>query len=227
MRPLRAHKAGAARAVRTSRDDQGVPGEREVQFGDLTVRFDDDVLEPRPWTLAQSEWAAELAADLPDGPALEVCAGVGQIGLAFARATGRALVQVDLNTRACELARENAKAAHVDTDVRCGDLLDAIAPHEEFALILADPPYIRSSDTGRFSHDPLIAIDGGDDGLELARLCLTVIERHLAPGGAAVLQLGGTHQHEALLAELADHGLRSAGEREYGPDRCLVHLHHA
>ena len=45
------------------------------------------------------------------------------------------------------------------------------------------------------------AIDGGDDGLDVARACLAVVATHLAPGGAAILQLGTTGQVEALLAE--------------------------
>ncbi|MGA8992804.1 MAG: methyltransferase, partial [Nocardioidaceae bacterium] len=64
-------------------------------FGGLAIAFDDRVLRPRPWTLAQSAWAAELAATVPAGPALELCSGAGHIGLAFAATSGRRLVMVD------------------------------------------------------------------------------------------------------------------------------------
>jgi len=204
-----------------------VTGAREVPFGDLRIRCDDAVLSPRSWTLAQASWAVELAADLPSGPALELCAGAGQIGLAFAHATGRDLVQVDRNPRACELARENAVAAGVSSDVRCGDLLGALADDERFPVILADPPYIPSEEIGRFPDDPTMAIDGGRDGLEVARVCVAAIARHLTPDGAAVLQLGGAHQHAPLAPAIRDHGLVVAGERDHGPDRSLVHLRHA
>ncbi|MBI2244007.1 MAG: methyltransferase, partial [Nocardioides sp.] len=50
-------------------------------FGPLRITFDGRVLRPRPWTAAQSEWAAEILADAPAGPVLELCAGAGQIGL--------------------------------------------------------------------------------------------------------------------------------------------------
>jgi release factor glutamine methyltransferase len=199
-------------------------GEQTIAFGDLDIHYDDAVLRPRPWTLAQSEWGAELAAGLPEGKVLELCAGAGQIGLAFARATGRLLVQVDLDPHACELARANAAAAGIETEVRCGPLLDVLAPDERFPLILADPPYIPSDELHRFEHDPQLAIDGGRDGLDLARACLTVIQRHLLARGAAVLQLGGQHQHVALQPELAGFGLAAAGERLCGEDRSLLLL---
>jgi release factor glutamine methyltransferase len=199
-------------------------GMQTIAFGDLDIHYDDLVLRPRPWTLAQSEWGAELAAGLPDGRVLELCAGAGQIGLAFARATGRSLVQVDLDPHACELARANAATAGIETEVRCGPMLDTLDPDERFPLILADPPYIRSDELHRFEHDPQLAIDGGGDGLDLARACLTVIQRHLLAGGAAVLQLGGAHQHEALEPELAGYGLDTAGERLCGEDRSLLLL---
>src|SRR5690606_34915582 len=71
------------------------PPTRSVVIGGLTIAYDDRVLEPRPWTVLQSRWAAELARDVPPGPILELFAGVGHIGLVAATACGRELVQVD------------------------------------------------------------------------------------------------------------------------------------
>ena len=51
-------------------------------FGHLPIAFDERVLRPRPWTVAQSRWAAELLHDRPAPSAvLELCAGAGHIGL--------------------------------------------------------------------------------------------------------------------------------------------------
>ena len=70
-------------------------------------------------------------------------------------------------------------------------------------MIVADPPWVRRQEIGRFPEDPLLAIDGGDDGLDVARLCLDVIAGHLLPGGSALLQLGTVAQAETLRGELA------------------------
>ena len=167
-----------------------------MSFGHLTVRFDERVLRPRPWTRSQSLWAAEFAADLPPGPCLELCAGVGHLGLLLASLVPRDLVLVDADRTACRYARVNAAAAALThrVEVRHGNIDAAIGSKERFALILADPPWVPSADTWRFPADPAFAIDGGPDGLAGARSCIEVIGRHLSPGGASILLLRDDHQ---------------------------------
>lgn len=176
----------------------------QVDFGGLTIRFDHRVLRPRQWTVAQARWATDLLTSAPLGPVLEVCAGVGHIGLAATLTTGREVVLVDVNPAACELARANASAAGMAerVDVREGPMERVLEEHERFALIIADPPWVPTADVGRFPEDPVIAIDGGDNGLGLALVCCDVIGDHLEPGGRALLQLGSMDQVAALKVHL-------------------------
>jgi methylase of polypeptide subunit release factors len=187
-----------------------------MTFGPLAVQFDRRVLRPRPWTLAQSLWAVELSADLPDGPVLELCAGVGHIGLLLARLTPRDLVQVEADDAACGHARANARTAGLAdrVDVRHADVTTALAPHERFPLVLADPPWVPSGETARFPQDPLAAIDGGHDGLDLARACVEVTGRHLDPDGVGILQLGSREQVAGIEAHLAARTDLGLGVRE-------------
>lgn len=180
-----------------------------IDFGKLSIEFDERVLRPRPWTAEQSDWAAEILAwHAPEGPILELCAGAGQIGLLTVVLTGRRMVCVDLNPIACEFARRNAVTAGVDNlvEVRESPISEAAEPDEQFALVLADPPWVPSAQTGRFPEDPLIAIDGGDDGLRLARECVATGVAHLLPGGTLLLQLGTRWQANALSADLDAYG---------------------
>ena len=190
-----------------------------LTFGSLRIAFDDRVLRPRPWTTAQSAWAAELLASVPAGPVLELCAGAGHIGLLAVVGSGRRLVCVDANPVACEFARANAETAGVadSVEVRNARLQDALSPDEVFPLVIADPPWVPQAETGRFPEDPLSAIDGGADGLDIARACLQVIAAHLVPGGSAVLQLGTVAQASTLAAErpLADGDLSVVEVREH------------
>lgn len=174
-----------------------------LTFGSLTIAFDDRVLRPREWTAAQSDWAADLMATAPGGTVLELCAGAGHIGLLAVATSGRRLLCVDANPVACDYARANALTAGAAerVEVREGRLQDALAPGELFPVIIADPPWVPREQTGRYPEDPLTAIDGGDDGLDVARACLVVIDEHLAPGGSAVLQLGTGAQADTLRAE--------------------------
>ncbi len=176
------------------------------RFGPIEVAYDERVLEPRLWTLAQSRWAAELAADAGAGPILELCAGVGHIGLAAAVLADRDLVQVEADPAAAGYAVANAACAGWGgrVQVRVERLEHALRPGERFPLVIADPPYLRSGDVRRFPGDPRLAIDGGDDGLLVVRLCLAVAARHLDPGGALLLQVAGPAQADEAIAACAD-----------------------
>ena len=160
------------------------------QFHGLRIQHDDRVLAPRAWTAAQSQWAAELIRMAPPGPVLELCAGAGHIGLLAVRLSPRSLVCVDANPVACDYLRRNAADAAVRVDVREGMMDAVLEPEEQFAVIIADPPWVASEDVATFPEDPVLAIDGGTDGLDLVRSCLEVIDRHLVVAGSAVLQTG-------------------------------------
>ncbi len=190
-----------------------------MTFGSVRIDYDEQVLEPRPWTALQSHWAVELLVDAPDGPVLELCCGAGHIGLLVAASTDRRLVAVDQSDAACSFARSNAERAGVAdrVEVREGRLEDQVRPDETFALVVADPPWVTSADVARYPDDPLLAIDGGDDGLAVARACIDVCAGRLVPGGSLLLQLGTAEQAERLSGEAAAQGwlvgdLR-AGER--------------
>ena len=135
-----------------------------VAFGSLQIAFDDRVLRPRAWTEAQSAWAAEILETAPAGQVLELCAGAGQIGLLAVAGSTRSLVCVDLDPVACEFARRNAAAAGITdrVEVREGPMDEVLRDGERFALVIADPPWVRRDEVGRYPEDPLLAIDGGD-----------------------------------------------------------------
>ena len=197
---------------------------RSLRFGPIEVAHSDGVLVPRQWTIEQSRWAAALLRDLPEGPVLELCAGAGQIGLVVAVETGRALVQVDANPRACTNARSNAEHAGVTSDVRCADLEHALAADERFPLVLADPPYVPSDEVGELPDDPESAIDGGADGLDIARTCIRVAAAHLLDGGLVVLQLRSPEQADLLRPAAADLGLETEEVRTVADAGALVLL---
>lgn len=200
--------------------------EETMTFGCLEIRFDSRVLRPRPWTADQSRWAASTLSSAPEGPVLELCSGAGQIGLLTIALARRQLVCVDLNPVACSFTRRNADAAGLGqlVSVREGRIDEVLQPHESFAVVVADPPWVPRADTGRFSEDPLLAIDGGDDGLEVAWACVAAASRHLLPGGTAILQLGTTEQAAAVDAGLGRYGDLTLTEERTGERGVLVRL---
>jgi methylase of polypeptide subunit release factors len=202
---------------------------KKTTFGGLTIEYDDHVIEPRPWTTAQSHWAADLLRTSPAGAVLELCSGAGHIGLLAVTLRPRPLVQVDLDPVACGYARANATEAKPGEKVRVveGPLESALDPAEVFVGVIADPPWVPSADVDRFPEDPTLAIDGGPDGLDLARSCIEVAARHLVTGGWVLLQIGTEAQVEALrtwLVESGPGGLQVREVRSYGDRGVLVLL---
>lgn len=171
-------------------------------FGGLRIVADRRLLQPREWTAAQAEWAAELSAEAPEGALLELCCGAGQIGLLAARLTGRPLVAVDQDPVAVRQTLANARAAGLAGQVqtRCGRIEEVLGPDDRFAVVLADPPWVPHAQITRFPQDPPVAIDGGPAGLDVARTCLRAMADHLLPGGHGVLQLGTRDQVDQLVA---------------------------
>jgi len=204
---------------------------RRCRFGPLDVVYDERVLVPRLWTLAQSLWAAELAASAAPGRLLELCAGVGHIGLATAVLADRDIVQVELDPVAAAHARANAERAGWGgrAEIRVQPLTDALRPDERFPLVIADPPYLPTRLVDRFPDDPRLAIDGGIDGLEVVRTCLAVAARHLVDGAALLLQVAGAGQADQVAA-VARHdpagGLVPEETRVVDRERAIMLLRH-
>jgi release factor glutamine methyltransferase len=138
-------------------------------------------------------------------------------------------VQVELDPIAAGYARRNAALAGCAdrVDVRVGSIADTLRPDELFQVIVADPPYLPSAEVCSWPDDPVCAIDGGPDGLDLIRLCLDVVEPQLAPGGQLLLQVAGPGQIaqlRELLAGRPDNALALIGERVVDDRRAVVQL---
>lgn len=188
-----------------------IVGERE--FWGLPFALSPETLVPRPDTETVVETALEL---LPDrhAPLLMADFGTGSGCLLVAllhelpRATG---LGVDLSPGALRTARRNAWRNGVGERslFALSHWADAIAGR--FDLIVSNPPYIASPviptlDREVREHDPLLALDGGPDGLAPYRVLLGDAERLLVPGGLLVVEIG-FDQAEALRSLAAIHAL--------------------
>lgn len=195
-----------------------------VRFGPVTVGSDHHVLEPRAWTLAQSERAAQRLRSLPPGPVLELHCGAGHIGQAAAAWSGRDLVQLDDDPVCCTWAARNATNNGLRSVVVCAQIGAEPFRDEHFVLVLADPPYVPSHETVRFPDDPRHAIDGGADGLDGVRTCLPAAARAVRRGGVVLLQTRGLEQarRAACLAGGSEPPLRLDRVVVVAPDRAIA-----
>lgn len=200
--------------------------ERTAYIGRLEIAWDPRILEPRPWTAAQSRWAARLLVDLPAGPVLELCSGAGHIGLLAVAGTGRRLVCVDIDPVATAYAAANAERNGLGglVETRTQSIAATAADRDRYSLVIADPPWVPSAQTATYPEDPLRAIDGGPAGVDLAVECIATASQVLLPGGALVLQVGNEEQLDGPLAAAAHEHRMFVVERRVHPRGVLALL---
>jgi release factor glutamine methyltransferase len=212
----------------------GVPmaqilGRRE--FWSLDFRVTADTLDPRPDSETLVEAALAALADRR-GDALSVLdlgTGTGCLLLAVLSELPRAEgIGVDLSQSAARVARENAQ--RLGLDARCRFLVGdwAAALDARFDLILSNPPYIPRGEISALQREvaqfePLLALDGGLDGLDAYRCLADLLPRLLRPGGVAVLEVGaGQWAPVAAIVEGAGVAVAAAVHDLSGMARCVI-----
>lgn len=178
------------------------------------------VLVPRPDTETLVENAVESALKLIENGKtelriLDLCAGTGCIGISTAAETVRRrpgtrieLHMSDISSVAFDTFTENAKAILTDNGISVyGHLGDLFCPLAglRFDMILTNPPYIESSVIPTLSvevrKEPVLALDGGEDGLDVIRRIVALAPMHLNRGGVLMIE-GGYNQGPAMRALL-------------------------
>ena len=164
----------------------------ETPFYGRNFKCDPRALIPRP----ETELLCELALSTmpPRGQVLDLCCGTGAIGLTLALERPHCQVTLaDLSPEALSLARENASRLGADCRFCQGDLFEAV-PGEVFDLIISNPPYIPAQVCttlqDEVKKEPLMALDGGTDGLYFYRQIAAQAPGYLAPGGHLMLEIG-------------------------------------
>jgi len=164
------------------------------EFFDLNFTVNEAVLIPRPETELLVERALSWLSEHPHTHSVaDVGTGSGCIAVTLAhKRPGLHITAVDRSPAALEVARQNARVHGVEARInfRLSDLLDA-APGP-FDVVCANLPYIPSADVNGLEvsrHEPLLALDGGPDGLDLIRRLLAQLPMRLAPGGLALFEI--------------------------------------
>lgn len=170
------------------------------EFWSLSLQVTEDVLVPRP----ETETVVELALDLIDHDnlrrerlrILDIGTGSGAIALALLSELPNAIATMtDISEAALAIASGNAEAHKMAA--RCSFAVSDIAQGVDgpFDLIVSNPPYIVHADIATLDpevreHDPMLALDGGSDGLNAYRAIASAAPRLLASGGRLVVELG-------------------------------------
>ncbi len=169
-------------------------------FWDFQVSVDRNTLIPRPETELLVERSLQLFKDgqLSKEPTiLDLGTGSGAIACALARNIPDARVfATDISEKALEVAEKNLKRLNLQHRVKLF-LGDLFSPFEnssiKFDLIVSNPPYIpteqlKTLPSSVVEFEPLIALDGGKDGLDVIRRILSRAPLFLKDGGVIILE---------------------------------------
>jgi release factor glutamine methyltransferase len=181
------------------------------EFRGVRVRLTDAVLVPRPETEALVEWALALLPARGGGRLRAVDLGTGSGCIACALAAERPdldVVAIDVSPAAAAVARENAIALGLAARIRvvAADLLDGVRDLGA-DLIVSNPPYLPTGLVPELppevrTHEPVVALDGGADGLALIRRIAAIAHRALRASGVLVVETAGGAQATAAAALL-------------------------
>ena len=189
------------------------------KFRGLRIAVGPGVFIPRPETELLVERALAVC---PEGAAvaLDLCAGSGVVACGLARERPRLVVwAVELSPQAAAWGRINVERLGVADRVRVleGDLFGPLAGRgleRACDLVVANPPYIARPALAALPEEvrdwePVLALDGGPDGVSVIGRILTVAPAFARPGGRVLLEIG--HDHASRLRA------HLAGDARYGP----------
>lgn len=187
-------------------------------FHGLRVAVDPGVFVPRRRSEFLVDQAAATVTHATTGGGtagvpvvVDLCCGSGALGAALARVLGRVeLHACDVEPAAVRCARRNLDGVG---QVHRGDLFAALPTglRGRIDVLLANVPYVPTGDVALLpaearDHEPRVALDGGDDGLDVMRRVVAAAPGWLAPGGSLLME---TSERQAVraLATVRDSGL--------------------
>lgn len=164
------------------------------EFMGLEFCVNEHVLVPRQDTEVLVESVLEVLK--PGMRVLDMCTGSGCILISLLKLCGFddvSGVGADVSEGALKVARDNAEKLGVDATLVHSDLFSNVT--QQYDLIVSNPPYIRTAvieelkDEVKF-HDPLLALDGKEDGLYFYRRIVEESTQYLNIGGRLYFEIG-------------------------------------
>ncbi|MEW2632317.1 putative protein N(5)-glutamine methyltransferase [Streptomyces sp. NPDC048389] len=181
-----------------------------AEFHGRRMAVDPGVFVPR----RRSEFLVDRALALapPRPVVVDLCCGSGALGAAVLHTLGAGeLHAADIEPAAVRCARRNVEP--VGGRVYEGDLYAPLPGRlaGRVDVLIANAPYVPSGEIGLLppearDHEPLVALDGGADGLDIQRRVTAQARRWLAPGGALLIETSG-RQAPRTEAAFTGHGL--------------------
>lgn len=164
-------------------------------------KVDENVLIPRQDTeILIEKICDDIKSRNSEVSVLDIGTGSGAIAITIQKETNAKVSAVDVSDGALEIAKHNAKSLESNVDFAKSDLFENVDC--KFDFIVSNPPYIESSvietlDDEVKLNEPILALDGGEDGLDFYKKIVEEAPNHLNKGGKLYFEIG-YNQAEAL-----------------------------
>lgn len=186
--------------------NKGIPLQyitNKQEFMKLNFYVDSNVLIPQPDTEILVEEVLNILEENSENKnILDLCTGSGAIGISIAKYNDSIVTMTDISKNALEIAMKNAK----DNDIseKCKFILSNMFENinEKYDLIVSNPPYIKSDVINTLDkevqNEPIIALDGGEDGLEFYKNIAQNAHKYLNENGILALEIGYDQKEEVI-----------------------------
>lgn len=178
------------------------------EFMKMNFYVNENVLIPRPDTEILVEEALKIAKRINAKKILDLCTGSGAIAISIAKyLDGAEVTATDISKEALRVAKRNATNNEVENKITFiqSDLFENIR-NTKFDMIISNPPYIKKDVIKKLSkevqNEPLIALDGGYDGLDFYRRIVNKGYEYLKFGGYLCFEIG--YDQKESVIELID-----------------------
>lgn len=180
-------------------------------FMGIDLLVGEGVLVPRDDTEVVTSLCIDFLSGKENPSVIDLCAGSGAISLALEKYANCKVTAVELSDKAFSYLTQNIKLNNSAVKALNGDIFEC---HEDIAdnsldLIVSNPPYIKTADIASLQkevqHEPAMALDGGESGLDFYRRIVPLWKSKLKAGGALAFELG-EGQYDEVSRILADNG---------------------
>ena len=170
------------------------------EFMKLNFYVDENVLIPQPDTEVLVEETIKIAKK--GNKILDLCTGSGAIAISLCKyLLNINMYASDISSVALDIAGKNAKNNNVQVNFIESDLFKNIN-EKEFDVIVSNPPYIENSVISTLSaevkHEPILALAGGNDGLEFYRRIAENAQKYLKQDGYLCLEIGYNQKENVM-----------------------------
>lgn len=201
-------------------------------FMGLHFYVDENVLIPQPDTENLVEEVIKISEILKMSKeqlkVLDMCTGSGAIAVSLSKYVDKALIYAsDISINALDVAKKNAKSNSLDITFIHSDLFNDIEISNQFDIIVSNPPYIETevikSLSKEVQEEPIIALDGGKDGLDFYREIIKCAKEYLIKDGYLALEIG-YDQKDSVIKLLQDNDYKNIYSKKdlSGNDRVVV-----